>query len=219
MLAKRSNPVILRNGQTTSTLYCADCLKIMPTLRQVDAVVTDPPYGVKAADWDYDMPPQEVLSLCLNAARGPVMWFGSAPRILDFANYAPRPDRILIWAPAFTLSRTRKDGYAYRYHPIALWRPVKQKAIGWDVIRTNCDGHNWWYHPATKPEALMISLVAASGGQSILDPFMGSGTTGVACAKLSRNFIGIEINKDYFNIAVKRIKEALTQPLFGGKND
>jgi hypothetical protein len=209
-------PVILSNGQTTATLYCADCLDVLPTLGKVDAVITDPPYGLKIAGWDSDMPPQEVLSLCLDVARGPVMWFGSASRILDFASYTPRPDRILIWAPAFSLSRAGKDGYTYRYHPIALWRPVEQTAMRWDVIKTNCEGHHWWNHPATKPEALMMSLVTASGGQSILDPFMGSGTTGVACAKLGRNFIGIELDSGYFDIAVKRIKAALAQPsLFG----
>jgi site-specific DNA-methyltransferase (adenine-specific) len=174
---------------------------------------------VKVADWDSDMPPQEVLSLCLNVARGPVMWFGSAPRILDFANYIPRPDRILIWAPAFTLAKVGKDGYAYRYHPIALWRPVKQAAIFGDVIRVSCGRHSWWVHPGTKPIELMTPLVAASGGQSILDPFMGSGTTGVACAKLGRDFVGIELDPGYFDIAVKRIKAALAQPsLFGGEN-
>ena len=65
-----------------------------------------------------------------------------------------------------------------------------------------------------KPEALMVRLVEWSGALSILDPFMGGGTTGVACAKLGRKFIGIEIEPKYFDIACRRIEQAYAQPDF-----
>ena len=66
-------------------------------------------------------------------------------------------------------------------------------------------------HPHQKPTPLMVRLVEAAGGQSVLDPFMGSGSTGVACAKLGRKFIGIELDSEYFDIACKRIEEAYAQ--------
>lgn len=68
-------------------------------------------------------------------------------------------------------------------------------------------------HPTQKPEKLMRKICAAMvpGGATVLDPFMGSGTTGVACVKLKRQFIGIEINESYFNIACERIENAQRQ--------
>lgn len=67
-------------------------------------------------------------------------------------------------------------------------------------------------HPSPKPLDLIMWLVETTSAQTILDPFMGSGTTGVACVKLNRNFIGIEINPDYFAIAQRRIADAQKQP-------
>ena len=196
-------------------LHLGDCLAFMRGLEagSVDAVVTDPPYGVGIADWDDQMPTQEILDECLRVATGPVVWFGSASLILAFAQYRPAPDRMLIWAPKFTLSMVAKDGFAYRYHPLAIWRNRKQNIIAWDVLDDATNGHNWWNHPATKPMSLMLKLVSAFSEHSVLDPFMGSGTTGVACLKLGRRFIGCEIDPGYYAIAEKRIREAAQQPL------
>lgn len=80
------------------------------------------------------------------------------------------------------------------------------------LIYSNGNNHN--EHPSQKPLALMEWLVAtySNPGDLILDPFMGSGTTGVAAVKLGRKFIGIEIDEGYFEIAKRRISEALAQP-------
>lgn len=67
-------------------------------------------------------------------------------------------------------------------------------------------------HPTQKPIAVMEWCLGFVEGETILDPFMGSGTTGVACVKLGRRFIGIEIEEKYFDIACKRIEEATKQP-------
>lgn len=69
-------------------------------------------------------------------------------------------------------------------------------------------------HPSQKPIEIMTWCVKSipADGQTVLDPFMGSGTTGVACAKLGRKFIGIELDEKYFDIACKRIEEAYKQP-------
>jgi len=176
-----------------------------------DAVITDPPYGVGIADWDSVLPLQGFLDDCLRVSSGPVIWFGASGRVLDFARYTPRPDRVLVWSPRFTLSHTIKDGLAYRWQPIYVWRIVKQEVIRWDVLDDPTECGNWWKHPASKPVDLMRKLVAGFGGQRVLDPFCGSGTTGVACAELGRDFCGIEIDPGYVAIARRRIDAATRQ--------
>jgi len=204
------------------TLHNGDCLpylKAMPSA-SVDCVITDQPYGVGIADWDGDMPPQDFLDECLRVARGGIVWFGAAPMILEFSRYTQRPERMLIWSPKFTLSKVAKDGFAYRYHPIALWRVEKQNVIAWDVLDDMTEGGNWWKHPATKPVSLMRKLVSAFSQESVLDPFMGSGTTGVAAVELGRRFIGCELSPEYYSIAEKRIKSAVLSPsLFTPSNN
>lgn len=204
----------------TVELYCADCLDKLPELadESVDAVITDPPYGVQAAGWDSEIPPQFVLDECLRISRGPVIWFGAAPIrcIAPTMKYSPLPDRVLVWHLPFTLSKTGANGMYYRWHPIWCWRlPKKQREkVFWkDVIDCNQEGHHWWNHPGTKPLKLMNQLVLAWGGQSVLDPFMGSGTTGVACVQNGCDFIGIERLDEpgYFPTAQERIAEALTE--------
>ena len=78
-----------------------------------------------------------------------------------------------------------------------------------DIVYENRTGNN--YHPTEKPEALMRKIIGWTNGRLILDPFMGSGTTGVACAELGRKFIGIEVNEKYFDTACKRIEAATAQ--------
>lgn len=192
-------------------LYCADCLTILPQLPDgcVDAVVTDPPYGVGIAEWDVDMPPQVILDESIRISTGSVVWFGSASRVLDFAKYKPRPDRMLVWNPAFALGRCQSKGFVFSWHPIAVWRPRQCGEFSLDVLRHSADGRNWWNHPGTKPIALMVALCKMLSNATIIDPFLGSGTTGVACVKLGRRFIGIEIHEPYFNIAIRRIEKAI----------
>ena len=192
------------------TLYCGNCLDILPTLGKVDAVVTDPPYGVDVAEWDTNMP-YRILEDCLYASSGPMVAFGSASNlVLDAKSFITAPERALIWSPKFTLSKIAKDGFAYRFHPIWLWKPRKQRVIPWDVLDDATECGNWWKHTCTKPLSLMERLAGAVSdeGATVLDPFMGSGTTGVACVRLGRKFIGIEIEPKYFEIAKARIRDA-----------
>lgn len=196
-------------------LMMGDSVELMEHMHDdsVDAIITDPPYGVGIADWDDEMPSQHFLDECLRVSSGLVLWFGSASLILNFADYDPRPDRLLIWSPKFTLSKVAKNGYAYRYHPIALWRYGKQSTVPWDVLDDMTECGNWWEHPATKPKSLMRKLVAASGARKVLDPFMGSGTTGVACVELGVDFVGYEIDPGHFETSEIRIRKAELQPL------
>ncbi len=191
-------------------LYNADCREVLPTLGKVDAVVTDPPYGIGinksnrlsvsrghgGESWDDRpadiswLPPMNVPSIVwggnyfdLPPTRAPLVWDkNNAGR--DFAD--------------FELAWTNLDMVARRI----IMRPM------------NMDGGK--LHPTQKPIEVMRWCVGylPGAGMTILDPFMGSGTTGVAAAMLGHRFIGIEISEKYFDIACKRISEALKQPDF-----
>lgn len=205
------NPVTIGDA----TLYCGDCLEILPTLGKVDAVVTDPPYGIgfKYASYDdtldrwyYLM--DRVVPLCRAAAQFVIMPSCAIKR-LPYWYERHRPDWIVAWhkgSPGHAAAIGFND-----WEPHVAWgRPDRPMH---DFFSTPC-GFDDNGHPCPKPEGYARWLVsrAAAHGQTILDPFMGSGTTGVACAKLGRKFIGIEIEPKYFDIACRRIEEAYRQP-------
>jgi DNA modification methylase len=200
----------------TVELYLGDCLEYMKTMPagSVDAVITDPPYGMDAAEWDGSVP-YEALPEFQRISRGIILWFGAAARLRqDLMAFSIPPNRVFIWHVTFSLAHTAANGIFYRYHPIYAWQlPQKQEGINQDVVSIPQDGHNGWFHPGTKPIDLMLQLVSMTNpGDIIFDPFMGSGTTGVACMQLGRNFIGCEIDPKYFEIAKKRIAQAQMQP-------
>jgi len=198
-----------------ATLYLGDCREVLPTLPKVDAVITDPPYGIgfaaqptryqrangmRAEAWDDTAPVELVLSVA-TLAKYAVIWGG---------NYFPlRPSRgWLTWqkrgnAPSmadFEMAWTSRDANARTYH-----RTVKSASLE----KSLSDGA----HPTQKPVGLMefSILYLPADAHTILDPFMGSGTTGVACMNLGRSFIGIEREVKYFDIACRRIEDAQRQ--------
>ena len=198
------------------TLYLGDCREILPTLGKVDAVVTDPPYGIGASSkkfingtsktkkdyyadvcWDTAPPDGETFTAILAAANDAIIWGG---------NYFPLPPSrcFLVWDKTI-------HGNTYADCELAwttLDKVARIKAL--NMVAANQDGR---VHPTQKPLELMkwcISQIPTA--MTILDPFMGSGTTGVAAVKLGRKFIGIEIEEKYFDIACRRISEALRQP-------
>ena len=199
------------------TIYHADCRDILPLLEpgSVDLVLTDPPYGVNIAGWDKEVP-YEVLPTLLTVSSGAIAWFGASAMLqTDIANFAEPPERILIWAPKFSLAHTGKKGIFYRWHPVYLWRvPDKHDGPTHDVMTHGTDGRNWWNHPGTKPIKLIRDLVGLSpDGGIVLDPFMGSGTTLRAAKDLGRRAIGIELEERYCEIAAKRLQQAVL-PMF-----
>lgn len=191
-----------------ATLYLGDCRDILPTLGKVDAVVTDPPYGigfgakhtkwsanreVHLGEWDNEIP--DILPV-LDCADEAIVWGGER-----FA--LPVRRRWLTWvkpdaAPTFAsteFSWTTQDKPAR--HFVQAIGSVNQERVG---------------HPTQKPLRLMkwcLDFVPAA--QTILDPFMGSGTTGVAAVQMGRDFIGIEREARYFDIACDRIDKAQRQ--------
>ena len=191
-----------------ATLYCGDCLEILPTLPKVDAVITDPPYGLGAklsgGSWGATKTNKEVLEWDRHAPEDIVQWLIAKNEkcVIWGGNYFHlRPSRgWLIWdkpnavptAADCELAWTSMDMNTKRYR-----NPVEPHLSG---------------HPTEKPLTLMKWCIKQAGmPQSILDPFMGSGTTGVAAVQMGRKFIGIELEPRYFDIACKRIEQAHAQ--------
>lgn len=191
-----------------ATLYLGDCRDILPTLPRVDAVVTDPPYGIgfgakhtkwsanrdtHLGEWDNEIP--DILPI-LECADEAIVWGGER-----FA--LPIRRRWLTWvkpdaAPTFASTEfawTSQDKPAR--HFVQAIGSVNQERVG---------------HPTQKPLRLMKwCLGFVPDAHTILDPFMGSGTTGVAAVQMGRDFIGIEREERYFDIACKRIEDAQRQ--------
>ena len=197
------------------TLYLGDCREILPTLGKVDAVVTDPPYGIGFEYVGHDDSPDKwfalmdaVVPLCKAAAPFVVMPVCSIDRLAWwYANHDP--DWIIAWHKGSPGQRSRV-GFS-SWEPHLTWGfPYKPMH---DHFSTGC-GFDENGHPCPKPLDYAQWLVSRSAdiGDTILDPFMGSGTTGVACVKLGRKFIGIEIEPKYFDIACRRIEAATREP-------
>src|SRR5439155_11864086 len=177
---------------------CGDAEELLTGLppRSVDMVICDGPYGVGAAAWDRRVP-YHLLDPFLRIATGPVLWFAAAPAIVEAcAAFNPKPSRILIWAPSFTLSHVVANGLAYRFHALYTWRlPRKHRGPKWDVLTTRTEVGNWWRHKCTKPLALMKDLCGfAPDSRVVLDSFAGTGTTLLAANLSGRHFLGFEVN-------------------------
>jgi site-specific DNA-methyltransferase (adenine-specific)/modification methylase len=212
-----------------ATLYLGDCMEILPTLPKVDAVVTDPPYGIDVAN-------------SMSADSGRVSGHGS--RRVARKSYAPsdwdraRPASVLVemvvkqgrWAAIF-------GGNYFNFPPSSCWLvwdklngdnsyadcelvwtnwPMAVRRIQWRWHGMIREGMEERFHPTQKPLQVMGWMIdLCPKADSILDPFMGSGTTGVAAAERRRQFIGIEREESYFDIACRRIEQAYNQrPLF-----
>lgn len=198
-------------------LYLGDCLEVMPTLGKVDAVVTDPPYGLadkwqggggsKRSTWRFDPseaqkwdrePPQKAVEQ-LAAQDQAIIWGG---------NYFDLPPSRgwLVWDK-------KQRGTWTTGHTELAWTNIDQPIRAYSLSQVEAHTTMHKLHPTQKPiEIMRWCLGFVSGAETILDPFMGSGTTGVACAQLQRKFIGIELDETYFDIACKRIEEAYRQP-------
>lgn len=211
-----------------ATIYHGDCREILPVI-DWDVAVTDPPYGINAdlpsvssrptkatgriggsVPFDDSSVPFDVHRLLFEAG-GPIVWFGGAPNfVATVGAFDPPPDRVLIWAPKFTLSMAHNNGIAYRFTPIHTWRLPRQTPAVWDVIDTPTEAvRTWWRHPATKPVKLMRILVRMVGDGVIVDPFMGSGSTLRAAKDCGRRAIGIELDESYCEVAAKRLAQGV----------
>jgi DNA modification methylase len=206
-----TTPVIIGDAQ----LYLGDCREILPTLGRVDAVVTDPPYGIgehggkerlaagrksirvfENLGWDKQRPDKSVFDLMRDTSQHQVIWGANY-----FSDYLPPSMGWLYW--------DKKMGGDFSDGELAYtseWQALKSFS--------HYNKMSGRLHPAEKPVELLKWCVEQLPDtcKTILDPFMGGGTTGVACAKLGRKFIGIEIEPKYFDIACRRIEQAYAQP-------
>jgi site-specific DNA-methyltransferase (adenine-specific)/modification methylase len=206
-----------------ATLYLGDCMDILPTLDKVDAVITDPPYGInenskKVAsrgklaapkdygdfDWDKAPPPDDLIELIRTKGQHQAFFGG---------NYFTLPPTScwLVWDKLNGSNDFADCELAWTNWPKA----VRRLQWRWNgMIR---QGNEERYHPTQKPlEVMKWVIELCPKSETILDPFMGSGTTGVAAVQMGRKFIGIEREPKYFEIACKRIEDAQrTFDMFG----
>ena len=211
-----AEPWVRREIIGDCTLYLGDCLPIMRQLPNVDAVLTDPPYGIgrdgqkrttggnggrKAYEfkgWDACRPDRKTFEEILKIAPTQIIWGGNY-----FADLLPPTGQWLVWDKGQRINQS--DGeLAWTSKNGAL------RIFELNRVALLTDGA---LHPTQKPIELMNwCLGFLTQHRVIIDPFMGSGTTGVACIKRGHQFIGIEADPGYFDIACKRIREAYAQP-------
>ena len=272
-------------------LYLGDCLEVMKSIpdKSVDAVITDPPYGIGLAEWDKEQDLEGLFTEWKRIAKDFVIIFGMMPNIANWHNKAIENKykflEHVVWVkrttlPSKRLSRMHESIYIYavngksrfyqtkgRYEDVrlpgilvdtltvesyqrymsSLRQQIRTGEVAYVKKKTKRSKEyeryktlqgqrspeiinytNVWSfltpqrkhtfkaeynHPTEKPVEIMKRLceMTTLEGDTILDPFMGSGTTGVACVQTGRNFIGIEIDPKYFAIAEKRIKDAQQQ--------
>ena len=213
-----------------ATLYLGDCREILPALPKVDAVVTDPPYGISyVSAWrkrgpterianDQEAPVESVPLMAECISDGGALYLATRYDVAGQWNDAIIGSGLKMKTPIFWDKTNHTSGdldgdfggqveififahkgsHKLRVRRGNLWRFPRDPAGA---------------HPTPKPVGLMERILSASTdpGGVALDPFMGSGTTGVACANLGRKFIGIEISEKYFQIACERIDAAYRQ--------
>jgi len=216
-------------GHNHVTLYLGDCLEIAPTLQGVDAVITDPPYGMNLNTRNGtrgNTPPNETRKRTANnwpAVIGddkpfdPSPWIGYPIVVLWGANYYCERliggTKWLVWDKREGLlvndnsdcemAWTNKKGLL-RIHR-QLWAGLMQRGEENGASRI---------HPCQKPIALMAFCMEETKvpvGATVLDPYMGSGTTGIACLRTNRNFVGIEKDPDHFKTACARLERECNQ--------
>jgi len=209
-----------------ATLYLGDCREILPTLPNCDLILTDPPYGISEAagknktrghknipardygndEWDNATPPAWLFGL---------MFEKSTTQIIFGGNYFDLPPTscFLVWD---------KDNTGDFADAELAWtnlkKAVRLKKWRWNgMLQENMKQKEQREHPTQKPVPIMEwCLTHSQESKTVLDPFMGSGTTGVAAVKMGKVFTGIEREPKYFDIACRRIEDAQRQnDLFG----
>lgn len=193
------------------TLYLGDCLEVLPTLEagSVDAVITDPPYGANKTRWDCFFP-RDWFYYATKLARMTIIITGSSG-LRDSISLVGYEFVDVIAARNLNGMTRGPIGFNnWIAAVIACGKPKKENSWNFFEFSIRDDMPE---HPTPKPIEYMVKLVerTTNEGDTILDPFMGSGTTGVACIQTGRKFIGIEIDPTYYEIAKKRIKEAQLQ--------
>ena len=197
-------------------LYCGDCAVILPQLEPVDLILTDPPYGINVCNrsdggvssissgskeygreqWDKNPPPDWLVSLLQERAKKLIIWGGNYFKL-------PPSQCWLVW------DKGQRD-FTFADGELA-WTNL-DKAVRFLTVPRGELVAEGKEHPTQKPLRLMEwCLSQVKSFETVLDPFMGSGTTGVAAINMEKQFIGIERERKYFDIACERISQAQAQ--------
>lgn len=228
-----------------ATLYLGDCLEILPTLSQADAIITDPPYssgaheaakrGKRMAMTPESVTPRDVIQGDVMGTFG-FLWFlrvwfrqflgvlregGHLACCIDWRMYpivsamadaaGMKANNMIVWDKGYpglgSGFRAQHELVLLASNGAPVWHSYEHGNVIKDMRVTQGE------HPHEKPQRLMQALVETCSpvGGIVVDTFMGSGSTGVACAGLSRKFIGIEVEPSYFDIACRRIEDAQRQ--------
>ena len=200
-------------------IECGDCLELMKGIPDgsVDLVLTDPPYGKKAdkgtngfgsaknrrygGGWDSKRPSKEVFDEMLRIGKNVIIFGGNY-----FADILPPSNHWIFWD---------NEGDIAFQNPFAdgeliyttFKKPIKRIVFKQQGFIT--DSKDKRYHPTQKPSELVEMLIKeySKEGDLVLDPFLGSGTTAVACVNTNRHYIGFELDTQYYDIACKRLDE------------
>lgn len=210
-----------------ATLYMGDWRDV--ALSKSDLVVTDPPYGI-GFDYDshIDCPrsyadllssleeyPRAVLQYPEEMMRHLVPLWGAPDDVYAWCYESNLPRQFRLWAWWLLRPDWSKVRQPAKWAHLAKVKDPTRSSMDWctDLAQVKNTSPEKTAHPCQVPTALVERVIAFSGSWPVVqDPFMGSGTTGVACANLGRKFIGIEIDPGYFDIACRRIEEAYKQP-------
>lgn len=218
------------------TIYCGDCREILPSIGRIDAVVSDPPYGIEDIVGGYGRGVHTIANdenlnamievLNLIKQRNNDIWlalfyscrispsFFQATSMLEYFGE-------MIWDKKVM---GLGSNIRYQHENIAFFKlgkpanPLKPtpSVLTFGALKVadeNIAGQHKSSHPHEKPNKVMRNLCRIVTGKIILDPFMGTGSTGAAAVQNKRGFIGIELEPKYFDLARRKIGEALKQPV------
>lgn len=217
----------------SATLYLGDCMDILPRLAPA-LTITDPPYGVTDHDWDEIVPAASWMTAvgCVATA--------TEPYATHLIGTAPLPFRFdMVWVKNCATNAMNAKKMPMRRHERVLvfgrheWNPQKRRRSAYELARLNREQRETMEyaspdsvlefdavnnrssdrtgHPSQKPVELMRYLIDTFSSGEVCDPFMGSGSTGVAAVQAGRPFIGIEKEPRYFELACRRIEDAQRQ--------
>lgn len=206
-------------------IICGDCLEVMKDIpdKSIDLIVTDPPYGIGrdegfegfegfggfgkpiarkryAGDWDKKTPDEQYFKEVLRVSKKAMVFGGNF-----FSDNLPKSNHWIVWDKQNTMPSFGDCEL--------IWTSIKRNSVKKYVCQWNglLGKEEYRDHATQKPLKLMIKLLIDYTKESdlILDPFLGSGTTAVACKELGRRFIGIEISPEYCEIAKRRLRQEM----------
>ena len=207
-----------RDWQKDIVIYNADCRDILPLIpdKSIDLVLTDPPYGIdyqsaRRIDWQRKEKIQGDKEF-------PMWLFDLKPLMAmfvwcrwDILTQLPRPKSFIVWDKCRHSMGDLKHEYGRQWEAIAFY-PQEEHEFNYrpiDIIRVPCIPAYNLQHPNEKPVEVVTPLLQANKGNIVLDPFLGSGTTAIACKILGRKCIGIEIEEKYCSIAKQRLAQGV----------